>query len=48
MTKRIPILGISTVLWADEGFALRCVKASSDSQALPSQVRLPDGGTPML
>jgi len=42
---RILILGIGNVLWADEGFGVRCVEALADSFALPPTVRLLDGGT---
>ena len=45
MTPRILILGIGNVLWADEGFGVRCVEAMADSHALPPNVRLLDGGT---
>lgn len=45
MSKRILILGIGNVLWADEGFGVRCVEAMADSHALPPNVRLLDGGT---
>jgi hydrogenase maturation protease len=43
--KRILILGIGNVLWADEGFGVRCVEAMADRFALPPDVRLLDGGT---
>lgn len=43
--KRVLILGIGNVLWADEGFGVRCVEAMADTHALPSDVRLLDGGT---
>ena len=42
---RILILGIGNVLWADEGFGVRCVEAMAESHALPASVRLLDGGT---
>jgi hydrogenase maturation protease len=45
VSKRILILGIGNVLWADEGFGVRCVEAMADSHALPPDVRLLDGGT---
>jgi hydrogenase maturation protease len=39
------VLGIGNVLWADEGFGVRCVQALHGSwQTLP-EVRLMDGGT---
>ncbi|MDZ4137169.1 MAG: HyaD/HybD family hydrogenase maturation endopeptidase [Paracoccaceae bacterium] len=42
---RILILGIGNVLWADEGFGVRCVEAIADRYAFPATVRLLDGGT---
>lgn len=45
MSKRVLILGIGNVLWADEGFGVRCVEAMADTHALPDGVRLLDGGT---
>lgn len=45
MSKRVLILGIGNVLWADEGFGVRCVEAMAGQFALPEGVRLLDGGT---
>jgi hydrogenase maturation protease len=45
VAKRILILGIGNVLWADEGFGVRCVEAMAETHALPPEVRLLDGGT---
>ena len=45
MTDRVLILGIGNLLWADEGFGVRCVEAMADSFALPETVTLLDGGT---
>lgn len=45
MSRRILILGIGNVLWADEGFGVRCVEAMAETDALPENVRLLDGGT---
>lgn len=45
MSKRILILGIGNVLWADEGFGVRCVEVMAETHALPPSVRLLDGGT---
>ncbi len=45
MTKRVLILGIGNVLWADEGFGVRCVEAMAETHALPDTVKLLDGGT---
>ena len=41
----ILILGIGNVLWADEGFGVRCVETLADRYAFPGNVRLLDGGT---
>ncbi|MEZ5798346.1 MAG: HyaD/HybD family hydrogenase maturation endopeptidase [Paracoccaceae bacterium] len=45
MSKRVLILGIGNVLWADEGFGVRCVEAMAEAHSLPPDVRLLDGGT---
>lgn len=45
MSNRILILGIGNVLWADEGFGVRCVEVMAETHALPDNVRLLDGGT---
>jgi hydrogenase maturation protease len=45
VSNRILILGIGNVLWADEGFGVRCVEVMADSHALPANVTLLDGGT---
>ena len=42
---RVLILGIGNVLWADEGFGVRCVEAMAERYALPETVKLMDGGT---
>lgn len=42
---KVLILGIGNVLWADEGFGVRCVEAMADRYALPETVKLMDGGT---
>jgi hydrogenase maturation protease len=39
------ILGIGNLLWADEGFGVRCVEALHARHELPSGVELLDGGT---
>ncbi len=39
------ILGIGNVLWADEGFGVRCVEALNARFRFPDQVRIMDGGT---
>lgn len=45
MTNQVLILGIGNVLWADEGFGVRCVEVMADTHSLPENVRLLDGGT---
>lgn len=45
MAPKVLILGIGNVLWADEGFGVRCVEVMADTHALPENVRLLDGGT---
>ncbi|MBS8227967.1 HyaD/HybD family hydrogenase maturation endopeptidase [Vannielia litorea] len=45
MSKRVLVLGIGNVLWADEGFGVRCVETLVASHAFPETVRLLDGGT---
>ena len=44
-SKRILVLGIGNLLWADEGFGVRCVEALNENWAFPPQVTLMDGGT---
>jgi hydrogenase maturation protease len=39
------ILGIGNVLWADEGFGVRCVEELMQRYSWPSEVTLVDGGT---
>jgi hydrogenase maturation protease len=39
------VLGIGNILWADEGFGVRCVEALAESYELPPTVRVMDGGT---
>lgn len=43
--KRILVLGIGNILWADEGFGVRCVEALNAGWVFPPQVTLMDGGT---
>jgi hydrogenase maturation protease len=45
VSQRVLILGIGNVLWADEGFGVRCVEVMAETHALPDTVRLLDGGT---
>ena len=39
------ILGIGNVLWADEGFGVRCIEALNERYEFEPGVRLMDGGT---
>ncbi len=39
------VLGIGNLLWADEGFGVRCVEALHQRFEFPDNVRLVDGGT---
>ncbi len=39
------VLGIGNVLWADEGFGVRCVERMHDAWDLGNDVRIMDGGT---
>ena len=41
----ILILGIGNLLWADEGFGVRCVEAMSARWSFPDRVTVMDGGT---
>lgn len=45
MAPRVLILGIGNVLWADEGFGVRCVERLADTHAAGRGVTLLDGGT---
>ena len=44
-SKRILVLGIGNLLWADEGFGVRCVEALNAGWEFPPEVTLMDGGT---
>jgi hydrogenase maturation protease len=41
----ILVLGIGNLLWADEGFGIRCVEEFTRRHRLPEQVTAMDGGT---
>lgn len=45
MDDTICILGIGNVLWADEGFGVRCIEALQQRFTFAPQVQLIDGGT---
>jgi hydrogenase maturation protease len=42
---RITVLGIGNVLWADEGFGVRCLEALQNHYEMPQHVQVVDGGT---
>ena len=44
-TKRILMLGIGNILWADEGFGVRVVEEFHRRYAVPDNVTILDGGT---
>lgn len=44
-TKRVLLLGIGNVLWADEGFGVRCIETLHQHYQFPDHVTLMDGGT---
>ena len=43
--RRIVVLGVGNLLWADEGFGVRCVEALSEAYDLPADIAVMDGGT---
>lgn len=43
--RNIVVLGIGNVLWADEGFGVRCVEALQQRYDFAEHVQLVDGGT---
>ncbi|MBT8475254.1 MAG: HyaD/HybD family hydrogenase maturation endopeptidase [Alphaproteobacteria bacterium] len=45
MSSRVLILGIGNVLWADEGFGVRCVERLAENWTFDDNVKLLDGGT---
>lgn len=45
MSGSILILGIGNLLWADEGFGVRCVELLNSRYRFPEPVQLMDGGT---
>lgn len=42
---RILVLGIGNILWADEGFGVRCAEALAEHYVMPDHVTVMDGGT---
>lgn len=45
MSAKVLVLGIGNVLWADEGFGVRCVERLAETHSFGPDVRLLDGGT---
>ncbi|MGP1358743.1 HyaD/HybD family hydrogenase maturation endopeptidase [Roseicyclus sp.] len=45
MPETTLILGIGNVLWADEGFGVRCVERLAELHSFGPEVRILDGGT---
>jgi hydrogenase maturation protease len=45
LADKILVLGIGNLLWADEGFGVRCVEQFAARYEVPDSVRLLDGGT---
>jgi hydrogenase maturation protease len=45
MKDSIVVLGIGNVLWADEGFGVRCLEALQQQWSFAPHVQLVDGGT---
>ena len=43
--SRIKVLGVGNLLWADEGFGVRCIEALDAGWEFPPEVELLDGGT---
>ena len=43
--RRIKVLGVGNLLWADEGFGVRCVEALQAGWTFAPHVQLVDGGT---
>jgi len=44
-TPHIVVLGLGNLLWADEGFGVRCAEALYAGHTLPANVEVIDGGT---
>ncbi len=44
-TSSVLVLGIGNLLWADEGFGVRCAEALAAGWELPESVTVMDGGT---
>ncbi|WP_298608279.1 HyaD/HybD family hydrogenase maturation endopeptidase [uncultured Thiothrix sp.] len=44
-TQQVLVLGIGNLLWADEGFGVRCIETLHQHYTFPENVTLMDGGT---
>ena len=44
-SEAITVLGIGNLLWADEGFGVRCIEALQQRYEFAPHVQLIDGGT---
>jgi hydrogenase maturation protease len=44
-SRHVVVLGVGNLLWADEGFGVRCVEAFGNGWEVPPDVELLDGGT---
>jgi len=44
-SRRIVVLGVGNLLWADEGFGVRCIEALDRGWQFPADVEVLDGGT---
>jgi hydrogenase maturation protease len=38
-------LGVGNILWADEGFGVRCIEALAENYHIPDELTVADGGT---
>ena len=45
MVEKVLVMGIGNVLWADEGFGVRCIEHLAENWSLPEGITLLDGGT---
>lgn len=43
--KKALALGVGNILWADEGFGVRCIEALAESYHIPDELTVADGGT---
>ena len=45
MSKPALVLGVGNLLWADEGYGVRCVEAFAERYRIPDTLTVADGGT---